>query len=301
MKHSFQRPVKGGRQGLLRLAILSALLLAVYSCTDHAPPTAIKASAAPNKNIVLTDWYSCWKYVDDSQWRVCEYTGTTADENGASFASFTNPTYYTSLQQVGVTQNRGAVEPAPQPHPPTFSDDDTTSNRTVPDCNRNDLDAKDQAWCLGKDPFAATGDHHRLPAINRALDRMRALGPPCDSLANEMAQVVGSGHLHFYHPVYDPNSSAYQGGGFATRGQHGNGYVLLSDVWVDTNYDENKFGIMWTVVNGVRTRVKWNLQFGLAHEADHLHDDHNTPHVDPKPAGIEMLTPNSVRCGGLGS
>jgi hypothetical protein len=288
------------------VALAASILLAANSCSDRSQPTAVQAPTSPNKNIVLTDWYSCWKYVGDTQWRACDYTGTTASENSASWANFTNPTYYTSLQQVAVTQTPSAVEPAPQPYVPVFSDDDTTQGSVIPNCLSNNLVPKDQAWCSGKDPGAATGDHHRLPAINNALAKMRALGPPCDTLANEMAQVVGSHNLRIYHPANDPSSPAWQGGGFASAGDHGNGYVLLADTWVDIFFDEYKYGIVWTVVNGVRTQVKIDLQFGLAHEADHLHN-RNAPHLDPKKVngastgGLEILTPNAVKCGGLGS
>lgn len=284
---------------LIPFALIMVFLAAVSSCSDRGMPTAIHSPGSSNRQIQLTDWYSCWKYEGDTQWRSCEYTGTTGDENSGSWVNFLDPVYYTSLQQVSVTQTPSAMEPEPQPYLPRFDDQDSKQSSTIPDCNYpDDLDSRDLAWCNGKDVAGANGDHHRLPAVQAALRKMAALGPPCDVLANEMSQVVGSHNLKFYHP--DPSGAGYQGGGFASAGMHGAGYVLLEDKWVDDWYDEHKYGITWTVVNGVRQQVKQNLQFVLAHEADHLHNA-ALQHLDPKPSGKAFLTENAIHCGGLGS
>ena len=266
MRHRLAHGIEPRLASRVTLAIAVILWSVISACSDRGMLTAVRPPTSPNENIQLTDWFSCWKFEGDANWRECEYTGTTATDNGASMAYFTNPVYYTSLQQVGVTQNPNAVEPAPQPYAPQFDLSDTVQQSAIPNCNyMEDLDLRNKAWCNGKDPAdASSGDRHRLKVIQNALAKMTALGPPCDRFASEMSQVLGSHHLRVYHPNPDPSVPGYKKGGFASIGAGGGGYVLLSDVWVDSYYDEYKYIVVWTKVNGVATRVNVDLQFALS-------------------------------------
>jgi hypothetical protein len=307
MKDRHQRARISTPPPLLPHATAVLALLLISACSDRQIPTSLHSPSTAAKNIQLTDWYTCWKYVGDSEWRHCDLVSTTVTGNDASWMNFTNPTYYTTLSQVSVTQTPAAVEPEPQPYIPAFGDDDTTNSSVIPNCNYpDDLDRRDRAWCSGEDPTSSSnGSWFRLNAINRALTKMRALGPPCDAYADDIAAVVGAGHFRFYNPPKGV-TTAYNKGGFAAAGQHGNGYVLLSTTWVDVITDENRYSIMWTVINGVQTQVKVDLQFALAHEGEHLHDataDHVDPEYDAngvRTGGLALVNPHSVYCGGLG-
>jgi hypothetical protein len=281
---------------LLSNAILCVL---ISSCSDRALPTSLHSPTVAKKSFSLTDWYSCWKYEGDTSWRACEFTGTSGDDNGASWADFTDPFYYTTLRQVAVTQNTRDVEPEPPAELPGFRED-TTSEGTIPNCSSIGLRSGDQAWCNGQDP-ASPYYPFRLKVIRNALTKMRALGPPCDVLADEMSEVLNSHRVRVYDTAHDPANTGFLYGRQASDGLKGAGYVLISSLYTDVFNDENTYAIMWTVVNGQQTRVKVDLQFMLAHEADHLNES-NGSHLDPESGGGRgALTTNSVTCGGLGS
>ena len=212
---------------------------------------------------------------------------------------FTDPYYYTSLQQVAVTSNPYAVEPQPHAYLPDMSDQDTIS-RYIPICSEPQDDPGYAAYCAGQDPanFAATGDRQRYNAIIRALNAMKAIGPPCDAIANDVLQVLGAHHLRVYNVSLDPAHTGFKDGGWGSPGAGGAGAILLDSRWTDDWFDNMKYGIHWVTINGVATQVKMDLQWVLAHEGDHLRGARPW-HIDD--GSKPYLTPNSIYCGGLGS
>ena len=133
-----------------RLIATALLLSAVGSCSDRQMPTALEANKSSNKQIApVIDWYSCWKYESDTEWRECNYTGTTGENNGPSWVDFTDPYYYTSLQQVAVTSNPYAVEPQPHAYLPDMSDRDTISSLACLQCVAGPRSYRIQGWWLG--------------------------------------------------------------------------------------------------------------------------------------------------------
>jgi hypothetical protein len=276
-------------------ALLTAVMLIVTlgSCSDANEPTGLHP-ATPRKNISLTDWYSCWRYVSQTTW-TCEYTGTTASGNAASSTTFTDMNYQpTSL--VEVTQNpcaRCAREPAPPAYVPQPDQSDTVNTTAyIPNCNVQQTDVRDAAWCAAKTP--TYGSEGRATRIEQVLATMSALGPPCDRLAGIAYDMLTEGHIRVYHDADPTNPRKYHGGGFASLGQGQSGYMLMKDVWVDVFFQGSaqRAQTVTTYENGVAYSFTPTLQFMIAHEMDHLIGNYHTD-------SDRWLTPNAKRCGGL--
>jgi hypothetical protein len=125
--------------------------------------------------------------------------------------------------------------------------------------------------------------------IQQALQGMKSIGGICETLALTLDSLVAAKHLKLYTPGVTP--TAYTGGGASSAGAYGGrGWIVLSTFWTDHWYGST---FERNIADG-GIEVKRNLQYALAHEADHVRGQ--GPHNDPT---SKYLTNNSVACSGL--
>jgi hypothetical protein len=275
-----------------RIIARIVLGIAMSACTETTRPVTATTPEAPAKNIRVTDWYNCHRLVSESQW-TCEYMYST-EVNIGGWVDFLDPAIYTSLVQVTTTTDpcsSCAREPAPQAYAP-LADLDDDAETEGPDCNveyndSNDRKARMRAYCAS--PAVMTPLEKQR--VNAALSKIAALGPPCDTLANLVSQIMSVGHMRVWTPI---PSVPYLGGGWAPLGKGADGTILIHTKWIEYWNKPDQFQNRTTRINstGRDTVIKTSLPFMLAHEADHLLN--SAHHIDSG----QWLTPLSVRCGG---
>lgn len=145
-----------------------------------------------------------------------------------------------------------------------------------PSCSPEPSNPRLKAWCIGVAPASGSEAWAR---IRSAVNNMRRLGGPCSTLSDIIDQLISRGDLHVY-----PESVLKGEGGFAPQGggaEGVNSFMGISDYFTRFAYDERHVR---------RGDPPSNLQFVLAHEADHLL---NSPHIST------YLTTNTEQCSGL--
>jgi hypothetical protein len=183
---------------------------------------------------------------------------------------------------------------------PSFSEDDhnTASSpnfdaSTKPWCFLGPLitDYAQKKYCSGHVPTSTEESR-----IRAALNLMRTLSPPCDTLAAFGDSLLARKALHIYHV---PPSQTDTGGAapIGGRGSGPNSWMVLSDLFTLVAYD---YAHRIAVHDVYGHTVDIDLQAILAHELDHLKgEEHIYDPVIPSVSRRDPLrTPNMKQCGG---
>jgi len=281
-----------------RVAAIATVAFLVGSCVDLSVPTRVSVPDNSKKSLVITDWYSCWRYESSTTWQGCEYISSTSTYI-AGWADFDlHAPQPTSLMQVKVTNSEcpECDDPnqasAPHLYIPMPDADDMLQRSARPDCRYAQRDPRDKAWCDAKVP-----QYSRKDRLKAAIDRMMKLGGVCADLATIGQTLWSEGAIRVYDP--NPNGTGYQGGGFAPVNLGTRGYILLHKNSTDAFWQDSTYSVQTTrLPDGTTVTFKVNLQFSLAHELDHLTSPDD--HLDPKSQGGQgWLTPHAIQCSGL--
>jgi hypothetical protein len=179
----------------------------------------------------------------------------------------------------------GPPPPSPGPLPPelppisedlTDPEPDIAENSadTLPVCSLPQPHKGRAAWCGGHVPLPGV----ELDRIRAAIERIRAIGGECSTLAAALDSVLAGGRLKITSGSIGGWSPLYMGG---------NAPVVINQVYVNKYYDFGR--------RGIRDGVEQTLQFILAHEIDHaLGEDHTDP---PR----NLLTRRALMCSDVPS
>ena len=273
-------PNHGRKSVHSRMALQRGLLVALVALVATACNSEITAPAEQQGLDVLGDsstlglpvvtprfdWgdetVTCWPGEEGGEYIICEEEMCFEESpdhyscnNGCDVWTGDVMGYYCPfLDEDGDGEHDGGGDPGDGAEPP---ENDARPN-LAPDCD-NPRDEFEATWCVSSAPFPT-----QQARIGYALDRMRAKGPPCDTLAMAIDTLLARGWLRLH------NQETFPHGGYAPNGAKigPRAYMGLASFFTDEAYDAAH-----------ADATGRTLQSMLAHEADHLW--YSATHSDP--------------------
>ena len=242
------------------------------------------------------DWFDCYSSSNDGETWDCVYNHTDVNTGEPDYWDPYND-FYTTGDCSSVARycdnnfQPGGGGPYTAPRQTIRSVSSDNRSLIVPTCpptpplNADSLEVK--AYCAG---HVITGT--QLVRVQAALARMHQIGGICDTLATIGDTVVNNGRFRaFPQAAYKFGGAAPLNGGISGPLSWG----MISEDFLNSAFDRAHTGLSKNYNTGLRYTV--DLQAGLAHELDHLH---NYGHVFDQ-NGIEnpVLTPHEYECSDI--